>query len=143
MSTGLGTVTTDASGTTFLSGTQATMTASPAAGNSFAGWTDACAGTALTCTVTMTADTAVTANFSGVVAPPAPASYKLVVKLNGNGKVTTNPAGTTFSSGTAVTLTAAPAAGVPWIGWAGACLGTSLTCTVTMTADTTATANFR
>lgn len=44
----------------------------------------------------MTADTADTANFSGVVAPPAPASYKLVVKLNGNGKVNTNPAGTTF-----------------------------------------------
>ena len=142
-STGLGTVTTDPSGTTFLSGTQVTMTATPAAGNSFVGWTDACAGTALTCTVTMTADTAVTANFSGVVAPPAPASYKLVVKLNGNGKVTTNPTGTTFSAGTAVTLTAAPAVGVPWIGWTGACLGTSLTCTVTMTADTTVTANFR
>ncbi len=141
--TGLGTITSDQPSTTLLSGTVVTLTAVPAAGNNFTGWSGACAGTALTCTLTISADTAVTAAFSGNVAPPPAASYKLVVKLNGNGKVTTNPAGTSFPAGTAVTLTAAPAAGVPWIGWAGACSGTPLSCTVAMNADTTVTANFR
>ena len=141
--TGLGTVTSDPSGTSFLSGSVVTLTAAPAAGNTFTGWSGACAGTAVTCTVTITADTAITAAFSGAVAPPPAATFKLVVKLNGNGKVTTNPGGTSFGAGTAVTLTAVPGAGVPFVGWAGACAGTSLTCTVTMNADSTVTANFR
>jgi Divergent InlB B-repeat domain len=145
--TGFGTVTTNPPGASFLEGTVITLTAAPAAGNTFTGWTGACSGASLTCTLTMNADAAVTAAFSGAVTPPPPpppsATYKLVVKLNGNGKVTTNPTGSTFNSGTAVTLTAAPGVGVPWIGWAGACTGTDLTCTVTMNADTTVTANFR
>ncbi len=137
---GTGTVTTNPTGSSFLDGTVVTLTAAPGAGNTFTGWSGACSGTALTCTVTMNADTAVTATFSGVVATP---TYKLVVRLNGSGNVTTNPTGSSFTAGTAVTLTAVPAAGVPWIGWTGACTGTSLTCTVTMNADTTVTANFR
>ena len=142
--TGLGAVTSDQPGTSILSGTVVTLTATPNAGNSFTGWSGPCAGASSTCTFTMTADTIATANFSGVVAPPPAASFKLVVKLNGNGKVTTNPAGSSFASGTVVTLTAAPGAGVPFVGWSGGgCAGTILTCSVTMTADTTVTANFR
>ena len=141
--TGLGSVTSNPAGTTFLSGTVLTLTAAPAAGQNFTGWSGGCAGTALTCTVTISADTAVTAAFTGTVAPPPAASYKLVVKLNGNGKVTTNPVGTSFVAGMVVTLTATPGAGVPFVGWAGGCTGTSLTCAVTMSTDTTVTANFR
>ena len=145
--TGLGSVTTDPSGTTFLSGSVVTLTATPSAGQTFTGWTGACAGTSLTCTLTMNANAAVTAAFTGVVAPPPPpppsATFKLVVRLNGNGKVTTNPTGTSFAAGTVVTLTAAPGVGVPFVGWAGGCTGTSLTCSVTMSADITVTANFR
>jgi M6 family metalloprotease-like protein len=40
-----------------------TLTAQPAAKYSFSGWSGACAGTALTCTVGMNADKTVTANF--------------------------------------------------------------------------------
>lgn len=143
---GSGTVSANPAGTSFLDGTVVTLTANPAAGSTFTGWSGACSGAVLTCTLTITADTAVTAAFSGVPPPPPPptaSTYKLVVKLNGKGAVTTNPAGASFNAGTAVTLTAAPAAGSPWIGWAGACTGTALTCTVTMNADTTVTANFR
>ena len=85
-----------------------------------------------------------TANFSGIVAPPAPATYKLVMKTNGSGTASSNPSGNSFSAGTPVTVTAVPGAGATWKGWTGAtCSGLSLSCTVTMTADTTLTANFR
>ena len=46
-----------------------TLTATPAAGSSFAGWSGACSGTG-TCTVTVNAATTVTATFS--VTPPEP-----------------------------------------------------------------------
>ncbi len=147
--TGLGSVTTDPAGTTFLSGSIVTLTATPSAGQTFTGWAGACAGTSLTCTLTMNANASVTAAFTGVVAPPPPpppppsASFKLVVKLNGKGQVTSNPAGSSFAAGTVVTLTAAPGSGTPFVGWAGGCTGSSLTCSVTISADTQVIANFR
>jgi hypothetical protein len=53
----------------FANGTEVTLTATAASGSSFAGWTGgACAGTG-TCTVPLTADTAVGASFT--VNPPA------------------------------------------------------------------------
>ncbi len=144
-STGLGTVTSNQPSTTILSGTVVTLTATPGASQTFSGWTGGgCAGTALTCTFTMTADTAVTAAFTGVVAPPPPATFKLVLKTNGSGKIASNPSAASFTAGTVVTVTATPNAGVPFVGWSGGgCAGTALTCAVTMTADTTVTANFR
>jgi len=143
-SSGRGTVTSNPGGTSFDQGTVVTLTATPDAGFAFTGWTGACAGTALTCTVTINGDTAVTANFSGIVAPPAPATYKLVMKTNGTGTASSNPSGTSFTAGTSVTVTAVPGAGATWNGWTGGtCSGLSLSCTVTMTADTTLTANFR
>ncbi len=52
--------------------TQVTLTATPASGSTFTGWTGGCSGTG-TCQVTMSADTAVTATFTSV-APPTPGS---------------------------------------------------------------------
>ena len=75
---------------------------------------------------------------------PRRPAYKLVMKTNGSGSVSSNPSGSSFSAGTSVTVTAVPGAGATWKGWTGAtCSGLSLSCTVTMTADTTLTANFR
>jgi hypothetical protein len=45
-------------------GNAVTLAASPPAGLAFLGWSGACSGTALTCTVTMNADTKVQASFS-------------------------------------------------------------------------------
>ena len=144
---GLGTVGGSPAGSRFAGGTVVTLTAAPTAGNVFSGWAGACSGTALNCTVTITADTSVTANFSGAVAPPPPppagAVFRLDVKTNGNGSVASNPAGRDFNAGTVVTLTATPDAGQPWTGWTGGCTGISRTCTVTLNANTTVTANFR
>jgi hypothetical protein len=69
--------------------------------------------------------------------------YKLNLITNGKGTVTASPAAATYAAGTVVTLTATPAAGSPWIGWSGDISGTSRTTTVTITKDTSVTANFR
>lgn len=146
---GLGTVTNNPAGNRFAPGTVVTLSATPSAGNVFANWAGACAGTAPTCTVTINADTAVTANFTAVGAPPPPTggggstTYRLDVKTNGTGTVTQNPAGRDQAAGTSVTLTAVPGAGATWTGWTGNCSGMSLTCQLTMNAAKSVTANFR
>ncbi|MFY9823205.1 MAG: hypothetical protein WAM82_17615 [Thermoanaerobaculia bacterium] len=67
----------------------------------------------------------------------------------GSGTVTSSPAGIScgascsaaFTSGTPVTLTAAPTSGSTFGGWSGACTGTG-SCTVTLDADRSVTATF-
>ncbi|HSS52085.1 MAG TPA: hypothetical protein VLX28_24345 [Thermoanaerobaculia bacterium] len=67
----------------------------------------------------------------------------------GSGTVTSSPAGincgascsAVFTTGTAVTLTAAPVSGSTFSGWSGACTGTG-SCTVTLDADRSVTATF-
>src|SRR5882672_11487998 len=129
----------------FASGTAVTLTATPATGSTFSGWSGGgCSGTA-TCTVTLTAATTVTATF-------ALQAFTLTVSKAGAGAgtVTSSPAGiacgatcsAAFSNGTAVTLTAAPAAGSTFTGWSGGgCSGTG-PCTVTISAATSVTAGF-
>lgn len=70
-------------------------------------------------------------------------TFKLSVSINGKGSVTTSPAATSYAAGTVVTLTATPAAGQPWVGWSGAITGTVNPTTVTISKDTSVTANFR
>jgi hypothetical protein len=68
-------------------------------------------------------------------------SAPLTVTETGSGMVTSSPAGiqcgatcsANFAANSPVTLTARPAAGWEFTGWAGACSGTG-TCVVTMTA---------
>ncbi|MCX6591593.1 MAG: hypothetical protein NTZ56_08720 [Acidobacteria bacterium] len=140
---GLGTVLADQAGTSFLPGTVVKLTASPSPGNAFLSWGDACAGTQLTCTVTMDAAKIVTANFTGGVAPVPPTSYKLILKTaGGKGTIASNRAGSSFAAGTVVQLTATPDAGFTFTGWSGACIGNAPACSVTIRADTSVTANF-
>ena len=154
--TGTGTVTSNPSGincgsdctNTYNSGTNVTLTATPATGSTFAGWSGGgCSGTGA-CTVTMSQANTVTATFNTVPAQ----SYALTVTKDGTGSgtVTSDPAGincgsdctNTYNSGTNVTLTATPATGSTFAGWSGGgCSGTG-TCTVTMDQAKTVTATF-
>lgn len=73
--TGSGTVTSTPPGITcgtdctesYAYGTSVTLTATPATGSTFAGWSGACTGTSPTCTVSMTQARSVTAVFTGPI----------------------------------------------------------------------------
>ena len=126
-----------------------TLTAKAASNSTFTGWTGDCVGAQASCTFTISGENNVTANFDAA-APGGgggggggASSFKISIGKNGNGAVTTDPAAQSFAPGTVVTLTATPGAGQPWIGWGGACAGTSLTCALTMDANKSVTANFR
>src|SRR6185295_8217484 len=105
-----------------------TLTASAAAGSTFAGWSGACAGTGA-CQVTMSAAASVTASF----ALPAGSSTLTVVRTgNGTGAVASCPSdiicgpacSATYGPGAAVLLTAVASADSTFLGWSGACAGT-------------------
>jgi hypothetical protein len=61
--TGKGTVTANPSAASYVAGTVVTLTATPDPGAPWIGWAGACTGAASTCTLTMTSNMSVTANF--------------------------------------------------------------------------------
>jgi len=150
--TGTGTVTSSPAGIncgsdcteTYPYDTVVTLTAIPAPGSIFTGWTGAgCSGTG-TCVITMDAARSITATF-------AP-SYTLSVSRNGTGAgtVSSDPAGIDcgldcnqdYEYATEVTLSAVADPGSTFTGWSGAgCSGTG-ECVVTMDAAASVTAEF-
>lgn len=128
----------------FAPGTSVTFSAAADGTSEFAGWNvPSCTG--LTCTVTVESALTVSAQFIRKL-------VALTVASNGTGTgtLTSTPAGincgaactATFPMGTAVTLTATPAVGSEFTGWAGAgCSGTG-NCTVPMSQAQSVTATF-
>ena len=127
--------------------TAVTLIASPAAGFVFGGWGGACAGTAPSCSVTISAATNVSASFT----PVAAGAFSLNVSNTGNGSTKSQPSGidcgasctASFASATSVTLTATPATGQEFSGWGGACSGTAVTCVLQMSDNRTVNAMFK
>ena len=129
---------------TFGAGAVVTLTATPAAGSVFAGWSGGgCSGTG-SCVVTVSAATTVTATFS------VPTFTLTVTRTGtGSGTIISAPAGigcpvtcaAPFTPGTRVTLAAQADPGSIFSGWSGGCSGTSA-CVVTLNAATTVTATF-
>jgi uncharacterized repeat protein (TIGR02543 family) len=122
-----------------------TLSAVPASGYTFTGWTGACTGTGPTCTVTMNVDRTVTATFALAV--------QLTVSVSGNGNISGGTGaincgngGTvcsaTFAQNATVSLIATVATGATFVGWSGACGGSSTTCTVSMSSARSVTATF-
>jgi len=151
---GTGTVTSDPTGIncppacsgSYGRGTHVSLTANPAHGSTFAGWTGACGG-AGSCDIALNSNASVSAMFH-LVEPPV-----LTVALDGTGKggVSSTPSGiscpptcrATFNPGTQVMLTETPVVpGSVFAGWGGACNGSNNTCTLTVNANAQATAAF-
>jgi len=63
----------------FDQGTVVTLSATPANGSTFAGWSGDCSGAAATCTVTMDTSRSATANFQTSFTPPPTTKAKCVV----------------------------------------------------------------
>ena len=114
-----------------------TITATPAEGYYFSGWTgDVEDSSAATTTVTMDTDHEVTANFVVI-------SHILTIGSGNNG--TTNPSSGEheYGEGTVVTITATANSGYVFSSWTGDVANISLaTTTVTMDTDQDVTANF-
>jgi hypothetical protein len=118
----------------YAEGTVVPVTAAPAAGYVFSSWSGACTGSGA-CNVTMNTDKSVTANF-------IPAHNLTVAVAPAGGGTTTPSAGVhSYAEGTVVPVTAAAAAGYIFDHWSDACTGSG-SCSVTMSADKTVTANF-
>ncbi|GLC25000.1 hypothetical protein rosag_15130 [Roseisolibacter agri] len=135
-----------------------TLTATPTAGSTFAGWSGGgCSGTG-SCVVALSAAQTVTATF-GIPTPQAALSLTLTGTGGGTIAWSAAPAGScvrtalsgtatsctpSFDVGTAVTLTATPATpGSYFVAWAGDCFGSAPTCSVSMSAARSVTASFQ
>ena len=136
----------------YTQGTVVTLTATPADGSTFTGWTGACTGTG-TCEVTMNTARAVTASFgtsstltvagagagSGSVASAAGPSPAIACAISAG--TASGACSGVYAAPTQVTLTANADAGLTFTGWSGACTGTG-SCLVTMSAARQVTAAF-
>lgn len=116
-------------------GEEVTLTATPADGWVFTGWTGDASGTSNPLTVTMDANKAIEANF-------VQTGFALNVQKVGNGSVAKNPDKTLYQSGEQVTLTATPDAGWSFSGWSGDATGANNPLTITMNSDKTVLATF-
>ncbi len=179
---GLGTVTSDSGGVSctssggagcqkpYASGTSVTLTAAPAAGWNFSGWSGACSNASGTCTVTMSQARDVTALFESapvvtrsltVTDLPVDASGETLAPIGGT--ITSSAIGGgglnldcgflclgEYLNDATVTVTATPAANYKLVSWGGACSTATIsatptaaqTCTVPMTQNQNVSANF-
>jgi uncharacterized repeat protein (TIGR02543 family) len=131
-----GSISRSPSATTYAAGTVVTLTATPADGYVFTGWSGDASGTAGSVSVTMSTNRSVTANFA--------LAYTLTTNAapTAGGTVSRNVTAASYTSGTSVTLTATAASGYVFTGWSGDASGTATSVTVNMNANKTVTANF-
>jgi len=101
----------------------------------FAHWAGGLTGTTNPATLTMNGNKSITAVFEAN-------RYTLAVTVEGEGRVSLDPAGGTYDCGTSVRLTATADSGWHFVRWAGAVSGTDLETSVAMSEDRQVTAVF-
>ena len=133
-------------------GTPLTLTAAPAAGSTFAGWSGACSGTG-SCTLTVTAATTVTATFNTTLTPVTTTLTPVTLSVTKSGP------GDDYQRSRwnhqlrrhllavrhprhRIDPHRRSGHGSSFVGWKGACAGTG-SCTLTISTDTTVTATFK
>ncbi|MFO0722617.1 MAG: hypothetical protein U1E65_02460 [Myxococcota bacterium] len=134
----------------FDQGVVVQLTATPAAGSTFVGWTGSCVGAGV-CSVRMDVARDVTATFTAIGNPqPTLIPVNVALAGDGHGTVSSAPSGIScstglcvanFNRGATVTLTAVADASSNFIGWTGDCSGAT-TCQVTADAAKSVTATF-
>ncbi|HMN30143.1 MAG TPA: putative collagen-binding domain-containing protein, partial [Caldilineaceae bacterium] len=122
----------------YTEGQMVTLTANPAAGWSFSSWSGDFSGVSNPLTITIAADTTITATFSEV-SPPQ--NYTLTVNATGQGQVLVEPSGP-YTTGQVITLTANPATDWQFAAWSGDLVGTANPITFAITANSAVTATF-
>ena len=133
---------------TFLSGTNVTLTATAASPTSAVSWQGAncSAGVGIsTCTVAMVANTTISAVFGAPVATgPSDATYTLTTKKagTGTGTVAVTPSSGTYPAGAVVTLNATATSDSTFSQWVGGGCSAIATCAVVMNENKTVTAIF-
>ncbi len=114
---------------------QVRLTATPAAGTRFIGWTGACSGASV-CDLTMNTAESTVAVFG-------PTVVTVRASVSGKGKVVCTPACSThFQAGTSLTMRAVAAKGWQFKTWTGACKGKQLVCRLLPNYSTSAKATF-
>lgn len=118
----------------YVSGATATLTATPAAGYVFTGWSGGATGTTNPLAIpAISSDKNITANFAPTY------TVTTLANLAAGGSVT---GGGVYTSGDPATLTATPAAGYAFTGWGGDVTGTANPLVVTVDSDKNVIANF-
>ncbi len=124
------------------------LEASPDSGSSLVAWSPSACGSGATCDVVVDADIMVEVTFAQV--DDGLEALTVLIAGAGTGSVTSSPTGidcdvecsARFPANEAVTLTAVAVPGSSFVGWSGACTGTSAQCTVTLAEASIAVATF-
>ena len=132
---GSGTVASNPAGGVYNEGTVVTLTATPAAGFRFAGWSGDLTGSNNSAAITMNSNKNVTATFAAI-------QRNLTVNTIGSGTVTLNQPSGVYNDGAVATLTATPTAGFLFTGWSGDLTGTINPASITMNGNKNVTATF-
>ncbi|HKJ28244.1 MAG TPA: InlB B-repeat-containing protein, partial [Anaerolineales bacterium] len=133
--TGSGAVTQLPDQANYNPGEEVTLTAVPAEGWSFAGWSDDLSGSVNPEAITMDGNKTVTATFTQD-------TYTLTVNIVGDGSVRKTPDQTEYSYGDEVELRAFAGVGSQFDHWSGDISGGNITETITMDGNKTVTAFF-
>ncbi len=120
----------------YFPGQVVTMTAIADPGWAFAGWSGDLSGTANPITVTIIADTSVTATFEAE-------GYTLETTVVGGGTIEADPDKPSYALGETVTLTAIADPGWAFAGWSGDATGTPNPMLIVIKGDTSIAATFR
>jgi len=126
---------------TYCSGEEVTLTATPNPGYTFSSWSGVDSDNGTTAYVSMSGNKSVTANFSQ-------ANYTLSLSKAGNGSVRVNgvlqslPWSGLFVSGVQVQLEAVPDRGWNFANWSGDLSGSAITTSINMSGNRNVTANF-
>ncbi|MFP4680878.1 MAG: cellulase family glycosylhydrolase, partial [Chitinispirillaceae bacterium] len=135
---GEGSVSRDPNSTTYSSGSSVTLSADPAQGWEFSGWSGDASGNTNPLSITMDSDMSITASFSEV----QQTTYALDTDISGQGTVLRDPDADDYESQTDVSITATPDEGYEFTGWTGDITSSENPLSVTMDADMSITANF-